>query len=89
VSNQYVTDHFPTAIAPKEAWPTMPADAYTGLPGEVTRPIEPHADSDVLAHLRQSLASLERRRSRALPVEGDRHFTVLNVVLAGDTGFGR
>jgi hypothetical protein len=29
--DQYVTDHFPTAIAPKEARPTMPAEAYVGL----------------------------------------------------------
>jgi hypothetical protein len=55
--DQYVTDHFPTAIAPKEAWPTMPADAYMGLPGEVMRTIEPHAESDLVAHLLQSLAS--------------------------------
>ena len=55
--DQYVTDHFPTVIAPLEAWPTLPADAYIGLPGEVVRTIEPYADFDFLAHLRQSLAS--------------------------------
>ena len=35
--DQYVTENFPTKIAPLQAWPIMLADAYVGLSGEVVR----------------------------------------------------
>ena len=86
--DQYVTDNLPTI---KEAWPTMPAEAYVGLPGEVVRTLEPHTESDPVALLLQFLASFGSAVGRGphYLVEGDRHFTILNAVLAGETAKSR
>jgi hypothetical protein len=48
MSNQNVTDNFPTIKAPLKAWPIMPAAAYMALPGEVVRTIEPHTEYELL-----------------------------------------
>ena len=54
MSDQYVTDNFPTIKAPLKTWPIMPADAYIGLSGEVVRTLEPHTEFDPAA-LRDSI----------------------------------
>ena len=91
MSNQNVTDNFPTIIAPLKAWPIMPADAYIGLSGEVVRTLEPHTQSDPAALLLQFLASFGNAVGRGphFKVEGDQHFTVLNLVLVGATAKSR
>ena len=78
--DQYVTDNLPTIIGPLKAWPTMPAEAYVGLPGEVVRTLEPHTESDPVALLLQFLASFGSAVGRGphYLVEGDRHFTILD-----------
>ena len=83
--DQYVTDNFPTIIAPLKAWPTLSADAYVGLSGEVVRTIERHTESDPVALLLQFLASFGSAVGRGphYLVEGDQHFTILNGVLVG------
>jgi hypothetical protein len=85
--NQNVTDIFPTI----KAWPIMPADAYIGLSGEVVRTIEPHTESDAVALLLQFLASFGSAVGRGphFQVEGDRHFTLLDIVLVGETAKSR
>jgi hypothetical protein len=62
----------------------------SGLPGDVVRAIEPHAESDPVAFLLNPWRALETPFDRGpyFQVEGDRHFTVLDLVLAGDTDFG-
>jgi hypothetical protein len=89
--DQYLTDSFPTIKAPSTVWPTMPADAIIGLSGEVVRAIEPHTESDSVALLLQFLASFGNAVGRGphFQVEGDRHFTLLNLVLVGDTAKSR
>ena len=73
------------------AWPVMANDAYLGLAGKVMRVIEPHTESDPVAILVQYLASFANAVGRGphYLVEGDRHFTILNAVLAGDTSKSR
>ena len=82
--DQYVTDNLPTI---KEAWPTMPAEAYVGLSGEVVRTLEPHTESDPVALLLQFLAFFGNAVGRGphFQVEGDQHFTLLDLVLVGET----
>jgi hypothetical protein len=85
--DQYVTDHFPTAIAPKEAWPDYANRRSYGSPRRVLC-VEPHAESGLVAHLLQSLASFG-----APSVEGliGRMRPALHGArprLAGDTGLG-
>jgi hypothetical protein len=89
--NQNVTENFPTVEAPLQEWPVMPAEAYVGLSGEVVRTIEPHTESDPVALLLQFLASFGSAIGRGphYLVEGDRHFTILNAVLVGDTAKSR
>jgi hypothetical protein len=89
--NQNVTDIFPTIKAPLKAWPIMPADAYMGFPGEVMRTLEPHTESDPVALLLQFLAFFGNAVGRGLyyMVEGDQHFTLLNLVLVGETAKSR
>ena len=81
MSDQYVTDNFPTINAPLKAWPIMPADAYIGLSGEVVRTVEPHTESDPAALLLQFLAFFGNAIGRGphFKVEGDLHFTALDV----------
>ena len=85
--NQNVTDIFPTI----KAWPIMPADAYIGLSGEVVRTIEPHTEADPAALLLQFLTFFGNAVGRGphYEVEGDRHFTVLDIVLVGATAKSR
>jgi hypothetical protein len=89
--NQNVTDNFPTVKAPLQEWSVMPAEAYVGLSGEVVRTIEPHTESDPVGLLLQFLASFGSAVGRGphYLVEGDRHFTILNAVLVGDTAKSR
>ena len=74
-----------------EAWPVMGRDAYFGLVGEVVRAIEPHTEADPIAILIQYLAFFGNAAGRGphFRVEGDRHFTVLNAVLVGQTAKSR
>jgi hypothetical protein len=89
--DQDVADTFPTIKAPLEAWPIMPGDAYIGLAGEVVRTIEPHTESDPVALLLQFLVFFGNATGRGphFKVEGDQHFTVLDVVLVGATAKSR
>jgi hypothetical protein len=91
MTNQSVTDNFPTSIAPLKAWPIMPAHACVGLSGEVVRALAPHTESDPAALLLQLLASFGNAVGRGphFQVEGDRHFTVLDLVLVGATAKSR
>jgi hypothetical protein len=74
-----------------EAWPVMGRDAYFGLVGEVVRAIEPHTEADPIAILIQYLAFFGNAAGRGphFRIEGDRHFTVLNAVLVGQTAKSR
>ncbi len=74
-----------------DAWPVMGRDAYFGLVGEVVRAIEPHTEADPVAILIQYLAFFGNAVGRGphFRVEGDRHFTVLNAVLVGQTAKSR
>jgi hypothetical protein len=91
MSNQNVTDNFPTIIVPPKPWPIMSADAYVGLAGEVVRTIEPHTESGSAALLLQFLTCFGNAVGRGphFRVEGDQHFTVLNIVLVGATAKSR
>jgi hypothetical protein len=85
--DQYVAHNFPTI----KAWPMMPADAYIGLSGKVVRTIEPHTEADPAALLLQFLTFFGNAVGRVphFQVEGDRHFTVLDIVLVGATAKSR
>jgi hypothetical protein len=89
--DQYAADNFPTIKAPFKAWPIVPVEAYVGLSGEVVRTIEPHSEADPAALLLQFLTFFGNAVGRGphYEVEGDRHFTVLDIVLVGATAKSR
>ena len=78
-----------TPAAP--TWPVLPPDAYHGVVGDVVRTIEPHTESDPAALLIQFVAAAGNAIGRGpfYKIEGDLHFTKLNVVLVGATAGGR
>jgi hypothetical protein len=72
-------------------WPVMDQAAYYGLAGDVVRTTDPHTEADPNAVLLQYLSAVGNAIGRGpfYKVEGDQHFTKLNVVLVGDTSVGR
>lgn len=73
-------------------WPKQLASpALTGLAGEFVRLLEPHTESDQAALLVQFIAAFGSTvgRSAFFPVEADKHFLNLFVVLVGDSAKGR
>jgi Protein of unknown function (DUF3987) len=67
------------------------AEAFYGLPGEITRAIEPHTESDPVAILAQVLllAGSVMGPTPRFRVEGDTHGTNLFAVCVGETSRGR
>jgi hypothetical protein len=78
-------------ILPRAEWPTMSNAAYHGLAGEIVRAIEPKTESDPVAILGQFLAWFGSAVGRGpyYLVEADRHFSILNLLLVGDTSKSR
>jgi hypothetical protein len=75
-----------------QPWPApIAGEAFYGLAGEVVREIEPHSEADPVAILVQFLAAFGSAAGRAayFPVEADRHFANIYVVLVGETAKGR
>ena len=68
-----------------------PASAFYGLAGDIVRIIEPSSEADPVALLLQILVAFGNCAGRAahFTVEGDRHYTNINVVLVGQTSKGR
>jgi hypothetical protein len=82
----------PGAMVPVvQAWPVMAPDAHHGVVGDVVRTIEPHTESDPAALLIQFLVAVGNAIGRGpfYQIEGDHHFTKLNVILVGATSGGR
>jgi hypothetical protein len=81
-----------TGTAQESERPAPPrAEAFYGLPGEITRAIEPHTESDPVAILAQVLllAGSAMGPTPRFRVEGDTHGTNLFVVCVGETSRGR
>jgi hypothetical protein len=76
---------------PVDGWPKMDKAALHGIAGKVVTTIEPHSEADPNALLIQFLVAAGNAIGRApfYRVEGDYHYTKLNVVLVGATGDGR
>jgi hypothetical protein len=72
-------------------WPVLHPDAMQGLAGEIVRAIEPQTEADTVAVLGQLLLGFGNMigRSPYYAIEGGRHHTNLNLVLAGRTSVGR
>ena len=73
-------------------WPApMGSCAYYGLVGEMVKAVEPHSESDPAALLVQILAAFGVLVGRIAyyPVEGDRHYSNLDLLLVGGTSKGR
>jgi len=73
-------------------WPVLEKKiAYHGVIGDLARLIEPETESDPAAILFQILAFAGccLGRHAFYPVEGDRHYTNLNVVIVGQSSKGR
>lgn len=68
-----------------------PDAAFYGLAGEIVRRIEPHSEADPFGLLIQILVAFGNCAGRAahFKVEGDCHYTNINVVLVGKTSKGR
>jgi hypothetical protein len=73
------------------AWPTMAADAYHGLAGDVVRAVEKHSEADPVALLMQFLAAAGNIVGRCAyyQVEGTRHHPNLFSVLVGESSKAR
>jgi hypothetical protein len=73
-------------------WPApIAGEAFHGLAGEIVRAISPHSEADPVAILVQFLTAFGSAAGRAayFPVEADRHFANIYVVLVGETAKGR
>ena len=80
------------AVAPvAPLWPIMAPDAYHGVVGEIVRTLEPHTEADPAAILIQLLVATGNAVGRGpfFQIEGDLHFTKLNVAVVGATSGGR
>ncbi len=76
----------------EQGWPVLEKEiAYHGVIGDLARLIEPETESDPAAILFQILAFAGccLGRYAFYPVEGDRHYTNLNIVLVGQSSKGR
>lgn len=75
----------------KNTWPRIAPAALHGLAGDVVRAIEPETESDPIAILIQYLSFFGNAVGRGpfYQVEGDKHHTILDAVLVGDTSKGR
>jgi hypothetical protein len=75
----------------QQPWPVMDQAAYYGLAGDIVRTIGPHSEADPNAILLHFLSALGNAIGRGpfFQVEGDLHFTKINVVLVGSTASGR
>ncbi len=74
------------------AWPEAPrAEAYYGVAGEIVRALDPHTESDPIALLGQILVAFGNviGRTAYFPVEADRHYPNLFMVLVGQTSKSR
>jgi len=73
------------------AWPTMAADAYYGLAGDVVRAVERHSEADPVALLMQFLVAAGNIVGRCAyyQVEGTRHHPNLFSVLVGESSKAR
>jgi hypothetical protein len=75
-----------------QPWPSPVAkEAFQGLAGEIVRAIEPHSEADPVAILVQFLTAFGSAAGRHVffPVEADRHFANIYVVLVGETAKAR
>jgi hypothetical protein len=72
-------------------WPTIEAEAYHGIVGEIVRAIEPNTEADPIAILIQLLAAAGNAIGRGpyYQVEGDRHGPNIYAILVGETAKGR
>jgi hypothetical protein len=72
-------------------WPVLEPDAHHGVVGDVVRTIEPHTESDPAALLIQFLVAVGNAIGLGpfYQIEGDLHFTKLNIILVGATSGGR
>lgn len=73
-------------------WPKpLEPEAYHGLAGRIVQTLEPHTEADSAALLVQFLAAYGNAvgRNSYYPVEADRHYLNIFVVLVGDSSRGR
>ncbi len=74
-----------------DAWPELPEEALTGLPGDIVKAIDPYTEADpvgVLAHVHSGFGNLIGPVPH-FRVERDRHSLRINPVLVGQTSKGR
>ncbi len=80
-------------VLPAEAgvWPSVSAEMFYGLAGDIVRVIEPHSEADPVALLVQILAAFGNAigRSAHFMAEADQHFGNLFVVMVGISSKGR
>jgi hypothetical protein len=76
---------------PQAPWPIMAGEAYRGLAGDIVNTIRPQSESDPVALLIQTLASVGNAIGRGpyYQVEGDQHGPNLYAVLVGETAKAR
>lgn len=72
-------------------WPTLDADAFYGVAGELVRAIEPHSESDPAALLVTLLTAfgVAVGRSAYYPVEGTRHYANVFSCIVGASSRAR
>ena len=89
---QATSDQQSETDSQEPVWPTLDKSAaYHGVIGELVKTIEPETESDPAAILFQGLAlsGCCLGRYAHYPVEGDKHYANLNVVLVGKSSKGR
>jgi uncharacterized protein DUF3987 len=84
-------DAYVSIIAEAPGRPVLDDEALCGLPGDITKAIEPHTEADPVAVLSSLLAAFGNAIGRGafFRVGADLHHLKLNVALVGDTSKGR
>jgi hypothetical protein len=84
-------DHGTDDTMTAETWPDMANEAYVGLPGEFVKAVAPYSEADpvgILLHALVGGGCLIGTGPHVL-VEHTPHYARLNVILVGQTSFGR
>jgi len=74
-----------------QRWPELSSNALHGLAGDFVKTIEPETESDNVALLTQFLITFGNVVGRCphFIAEADKHFTIGNVCLVGETAKGK
>ena len=87
----FADDEKPVSAFPSTSWPSLPAAALYGLPGDIVKAIEPYSEADSAAHLVHVLGftGCAMGSSAYVRVGSTRHWARLFALIVGKTSRAR